>query len=129
MPKDVTVESFELDHTIVKAPYVRLISEEVGPKGDIITNFDDIFYKTYLFLDSDEEQKKFINFRNALRYQAGYPHPDGLYIWDVQFEEQSYDPDTIEEPRYIFDRLNECLLIANKHINDKLHLQSSANRS
>ena len=39
MPKDVTVESFELDHTIVKAPYVRLISEEVGPKGDIITNF------------------------------------------------------------------------------------------
>ncbi|MDA5541791.1 S-ribosylhomocysteine lyase, partial [Streptococcus thermophilus] len=27
MPKDVTVESFELDHTIVKAPYVRLISE------------------------------------------------------------------------------------------------------
>ena len=32
MPKDVTVESFELDHTIVKAPYVRLISEEVGPK-------------------------------------------------------------------------------------------------
>ena len=24
---------------------------------DIITNFDDIFYKTYLFLDSDEEQK------------------------------------------------------------------------
>ena len=28
MPKDVTVESFELDHTIVKAPYVRLISED-----------------------------------------------------------------------------------------------------
>lgn len=40
MPKDVTVESFELDHTIVKAPYVRLIPEESGPKGDIITNFD-----------------------------------------------------------------------------------------
>lgn len=40
MKKEVTVESFELDHTIVKAPYVRLISEEVGPKGDIITNFD-----------------------------------------------------------------------------------------
>lgn len=38
--KEVTVESFELDHTIVKAPYVRLISEEVGPKGDVITNFD-----------------------------------------------------------------------------------------
>ncbi|MGT2907021.1 S-ribosylhomocysteine lyase [Streptococcus dentiloxodontae] len=40
MPKEVIVESFELDHTIVKAPYVRLISEETGPVGDIITNFD-----------------------------------------------------------------------------------------
>ncbi|MBM7642229.1 S-ribosylhomocysteine lyase [Streptococcus loxodontisalivarius] len=40
MSKEVVVESFELDHTIVKAPYVRLISEEVGPVGDIITNFD-----------------------------------------------------------------------------------------
>ena len=40
MSKDVIVESFELDHTAVKAPYVRLISEEVGPKGDVITNFD-----------------------------------------------------------------------------------------
>lgn len=40
MVKEVIVESFELDHTIVKAPYVRLIGEEVGPKGDIISNFD-----------------------------------------------------------------------------------------
>lgn len=40
MTKEVIVESFELDHTIVKAPYVRLISEEFGPKGDVITNFD-----------------------------------------------------------------------------------------
>lgn len=40
MSKEVVVESFELDHTIVKAPYVRLISEEKGPVGDIITNFD-----------------------------------------------------------------------------------------
>ena len=36
MSKEVIVESFELDHTIVKAPYVRLIGEETGPKGDII---------------------------------------------------------------------------------------------
>ena len=34
------VESFTLDHNIVIAPYVRLIATEVGPKGDIITNFD-----------------------------------------------------------------------------------------
>ena len=40
MSKEVIVESFELDHTIVKAPYVRLIGEETGPKGDIISNFD-----------------------------------------------------------------------------------------
>lgn len=40
MTKNVTVESFELDHTAVKAPYIRLIGEEKGPKGDLISNFD-----------------------------------------------------------------------------------------
>ncbi len=34
------VESFELDHTKVKAPYVRLITVEKGPSGDEISNFD-----------------------------------------------------------------------------------------
>lgn len=34
------VESFELDHTKVLAPYVRKITVEHGPKGDMITNFD-----------------------------------------------------------------------------------------
>lgn len=34
------VESFTLDHTKVKAPYVRLITEEHGEKGDIISNYD-----------------------------------------------------------------------------------------
>ncbi|MDF7627211.1 S-ribosylhomocysteine lyase [Lactobacillaceae bacterium L1_55_11] len=34
------VESFALDHTKVKAPYVRLIAQEEGPKGDVISNFD-----------------------------------------------------------------------------------------
>ena len=34
------VESFQLDHTKVKAPYVRLIDEEKGPQGDIISNYD-----------------------------------------------------------------------------------------
>ncbi|HAJ53666.1 MAG TPA: S-ribosylhomocysteine lyase, partial [Lactobacillus sp.] len=28
------VESFTLDHTAVKAPYVRLITTEKGTKGD-----------------------------------------------------------------------------------------------
>ncbi|MCV3762756.1 S-ribosylhomocysteine lyase [Companilactobacillus farciminis] len=34
------VESFTLDHTKVKAPYVRLITEEHGAKGDAISNYD-----------------------------------------------------------------------------------------
>ena len=34
------VESFTLDHTAVRAPYVRLIAVEHGPKGDAISNFD-----------------------------------------------------------------------------------------
>lgn len=34
------VESFELDHTKVRAPYVRLITVETGNKGDKISNFD-----------------------------------------------------------------------------------------
>ncbi|KAF1295560.1 S-ribosylhomocysteine lyase [Enterococcus sp. JM4C] len=34
------VESFTLDHTKVKAPYVREITSEQGPKGDVLTNFD-----------------------------------------------------------------------------------------
>ena len=29
-----------MDHTAVKAPYVRLITVEEGPKGDKISNFD-----------------------------------------------------------------------------------------
>ncbi|MFT8328852.1 MAG: S-ribosylhomocysteine lyase [Oenococcus oeni] len=34
------VESFTLDHTKVKAPYVRLIEEQKGPKGGTIANYD-----------------------------------------------------------------------------------------
>ncbi|WP_300265575.1 S-ribosylhomocysteine lyase [Microbacterium sp.] len=34
------VESFTLDHTAVRAPYVRLIAVERGPRGDAISNFD-----------------------------------------------------------------------------------------
>lgn len=34
------VESFELDHTKVRAPYVRKIDTQVGEKGDSISNFD-----------------------------------------------------------------------------------------
>lgn len=94
---------------------------------EIITQFDDIFYKTYLFLENDEDRKEFITFRNVLRHLAGYPHPEGKYIWELQLEQELIDPDIIEEPRYIFDRLNDCLLISSKCINKKLLSQSSTN--
>lgn len=38
--KPVVIESFTLDHTKVKAPYVRLIAEETGPLGDVVSNYD-----------------------------------------------------------------------------------------
>lgn len=34
------VDSFNLDHTKVIAPYVRLAAKKTGPKGDIVTKFD-----------------------------------------------------------------------------------------
>lgn len=94
---------------------------------DIITAFDDIFYQTYLFLENENDRHKFIVFRNTLRYLAGYPHPEGRYIWEEELELQSFDPSVIEEPRYIFDNLNECLLISSKYITDKLQFQSFTN--
>lgn len=38
--KHYNVDSFNLDHTKVTAPYVRLASKKIGPKGDIVTKFD-----------------------------------------------------------------------------------------
>ncbi|MDO4679913.1 MAG: S-ribosylhomocysteine lyase [Aerococcus sp.] len=34
------VESFTLDHDKVKAPYVRLAGQTIGPKGDVVSKFD-----------------------------------------------------------------------------------------
>ena len=34
------VESFQLDHTKVKAPYVRYIDTQTGSNGDVISNYD-----------------------------------------------------------------------------------------
>ncbi|MBM7836709.1 S-ribosylhomocysteine lyase [Clostridium sardiniense] len=36
----IKVESFELDHTKVKAPYVRKAGVKSGVKGDIVSKFD-----------------------------------------------------------------------------------------
>jgi S-ribosylhomocysteine lyase len=38
--KKYNVDSFNLDHTKVTAPFVRLASKKVGPKGDVVTKFD-----------------------------------------------------------------------------------------
>ncbi|HHY04500.1 MAG TPA: S-ribosylhomocysteine lyase [Thermoanaerobacterales bacterium] len=36
----IKVESFNLDHTKVKAPYVRLSERIKGPKGDMVVKYD-----------------------------------------------------------------------------------------
>ncbi|MFA6857386.1 MAG: S-ribosylhomocysteine lyase [Treponema sp.] len=38
--KKYNVDSFNLDHTKVTAPFVRLASRKIGPKGDVVTKFD-----------------------------------------------------------------------------------------
>lgn len=38
--KKYNVDSFNLDHTKVTAPYVRLAARKAGEKGDIVTKFD-----------------------------------------------------------------------------------------
>lgn len=40
MEKKYNVDSFNLDHTTVTAPFVRLASRKAGPKGDMVTKFD-----------------------------------------------------------------------------------------
>jgi S-ribosylhomocysteine lyase len=39
-PQRMNVESFNLDHRTVKAPYVRLADRKVLPKGDVIVKYD-----------------------------------------------------------------------------------------
>ncbi len=38
--KKYNVDSFNLDHTKVTAPYVRLAAEKTGEKGDIVSKYD-----------------------------------------------------------------------------------------
>jgi len=40
MVKQMNVESFNLDHTKVKAPYVRLASSVKGENGDVVYKYD-----------------------------------------------------------------------------------------
>lgn len=38
--KKYNVDSFNLDHTKVTAPFVRMASRKTGPLGDVVTKFD-----------------------------------------------------------------------------------------
>lgn len=40
MEKKYNVESFNLDHTKVTAPYVRIAGEKTGAKGDVLMKYD-----------------------------------------------------------------------------------------
>ncbi|RSK29114.1 S-ribosylhomocysteine lyase [Bacillus sp. HMF5848] len=40
MTKKMNVESFNLDHTKVKAPYIRLVGVTTGQKGDQVYKYD-----------------------------------------------------------------------------------------
>ncbi|MGY0399120.1 MAG: S-ribosylhomocysteine lyase [Ostreibacterium sp.] len=40
MSKKMNVESFNLDHTKVKAPYLRLADKKQGQQGDVIFKYD-----------------------------------------------------------------------------------------
>jgi S-ribosylhomocysteine lyase len=40
MKESRNVESFNLDHTKVHAPYVRVAGKKIGPKGDVVRKFD-----------------------------------------------------------------------------------------
>lgn len=40
MDKKYKVDSFNLDHTKVTAPFVRLAGKKTGPNGDIVSKFD-----------------------------------------------------------------------------------------
>ncbi len=40
MKESRNVESFSLDHTKVKAPYVRIAGKKTGLKGDVVTKYD-----------------------------------------------------------------------------------------
>ena len=40
MERKYNVDSFNLDHTKVTAPFVRLAGKKIGEKGDIVSKFD-----------------------------------------------------------------------------------------
>lgn len=62
----VKVESFALDHTKVKAPYVRKCGEEKGINGDIVSKFD------LRFLQPNEKEMPTAAVHTLEHFLAGY---------------------------------------------------------
>ena len=93
----------------------------------LISEFDTAFYNAYLMLNIDEDRNTFLRFRNALRYKAGFKHPEGLTYDDEEFaatitKEKYYK--LIYEPNHLFVLHNECLEISSKYINKVLNIAS-----
>ena len=62
----VKVESFSLDHTKVKAPFVRKCEVKIGEKGDIVTKFD------IRFMQPNEEFMDIASIHTLEHLLAGY---------------------------------------------------------
>ena len=62
----VKVESFSLDHTKVKAPYVRKCGTQKGVKGDIISKFD------LRFMQPNEEAMPIYGMHSLEHLLAGF---------------------------------------------------------
>lgn len=71
------VESFELDHTKVKAPFVRKCCVEKGPSGDTITKFD------IRFMQPNAEEMQSEGIHTLEHLMATYMRDKADYIIDV----------------------------------------------
>lgn len=73
----VKVESFSLDHTKVKAPYVRKCEVKIGEKGDIVTKFD------LRFIQPNEEFMNIAAIHTLEHLLAGYMREEMEGIIDL----------------------------------------------
>jgi len=81
--KMVKVESFSLDHTKVKAPFVRKCEVKIGEKGDIVTKFD------LRFMQPNEEFMDISSIHTLEHLLAGYMREvmEGIidiHLWAVE---------------------------------------------
>lgn len=73
----VKVESFELDHTKVKAPFVRKCCTQKGSNGDIITKFD------IRFMQPNKEEMQSEGIHTLEHLMATHLREKADYIIDV----------------------------------------------